>query len=102
VGEPLRSDPKARLAFEAWRRLQGSAPLPDHPGYLDHFDEERKAYRTFVLLAQATLGGRVAELERDLAARLQESKIPEGSVVWKRAWEHHWNRMICEAWGIAP
>lgn len=102
VPEPLRADPKARLAFEAWRRLQASAPLPDHPGYLDHFDEERKAYRGFVAQAQVMLGLRAADLEQELTTRLLDSKIPEGSLIWKRAWEHHWNRMVCEAWGIAP
>lgn len=102
VPDPLGSDPKARLAFETWRRLQASAPLPDHPGYLDHFDDERQAYRAFVALAQTALGARAAELARDLTERLLESKIAEGSLVWKRAWEHHWNRQVCEAWGITP
>ncbi|MDP2875604.1 MAG: hypothetical protein Q8O00_05415 [Holophaga sp.] len=102
VAEPLRSDPKARLAFEAWRRLQISAPLPDNPGYLDHFDLERTSFRTFVELAEAALGNRGSELQADLLVRLQESKIPEGSVLWKRAWEHHWSRAVCEAWGVQP
>lgn len=102
AGEPLRADPKARLAFEAWRRLQANAPLPDHPGYLDHFDEERSAYRAFVAIAESALAGRAEALKGELSARLVASQIPEGSLIWKRAWEHHWNRMICEAWGIVP
>lgn len=100
VREPLGSDPRARLAFEAWRRLQASAPLPDSPGYLEHFDAERQAHRGLVALAEAALGERAESLRADLAARLAEAGIPEGTLVWKRAWEHHWSRLVCEAWGI--
>jgi len=100
VKEPLASDPRARAAFEAWRRLQGSMPSPDSPGYLEHFDAERQAYRAFVALAEAALGGRAEGLREELGTRLRESKISEGTLVWKRAWEHHWSRLVCEGWGI--
>jgi len=100
VLEPLASEPRARSAFEAWRRLQSSTPLPDSPGYLEHFDAERQAFRNLVALAEAALGGRAEALREELASRLRESKIVEGSVVWKRAWEHHWSRVLCESWGI--
>ena len=100
VKEPLHSDPKARLAFEAWRRLQLHSPLPDSPGYLDHFDSERTAFRALVTIAEAALGNRSTEMAGELTRRLLESNILEGSLVWKRAWEHHWSRAICEAWGI--
>jgi hypothetical protein len=100
VLEPLRSDPKARSAFETWRRLQASAPLPDSPGFLDHFDAERKALTEVVKLAEAALGPRAEEVADGLQQRLQESKLQEGSFVWKRAWEHHWSRLVCEAWQI--
>lgn len=102
VTEPLSSDPKARIAFEAWKRLQISAPAPDSSAYLDHFDAERKAYRAFTALAEQALAGRADALREELSARLRDARIPEGSLVWTRAWEHHWNRLVCEAWGIAP
>ena len=100
VLEPLRSDPRARGAFEAWRRLQVSAPLPDAPGFLDHFDAERKALGALVTLAEAALGPRAEALNLGLRLRLLESKLQEGSFVWQRAWAHHWGRLVCEAWGI--
>lgn len=100
VKEPLRSDPRARAAFDAWRRLQAGAPSPDAPGFLDHFDAERKAQAELVKQAEAALGPRREPLATGLAERLRESKLQEGSFVWKRAWEHHWSRLVCEAWGI--
>lgn len=100
VKEPLASDPRARAAFETWRRLQASAPLPDSPGYLEHFDAERQAHRALVALAEAALGSKVEGLKADLVGRLTEAGIPEGTLVWKRAWEHHWSRQVCETWGI--
>jgi len=100
VKEPLASDPKARLAFEAWQRLRATAPLPDSPGYLEHFDAERQAHRALVALAEGALGPKGQGMQAELAARLTESGIKEGTLVWKRAWEHHWGRLVCEAWGI--
>lgn len=100
VKEPLRSDPRARAAFDAWRRLQAGAPSPDAPGFLDHFDAERKAQTELVKLAEAALGLQRESLAASLGERLRESKLQEGSFVWKRAWEHHWSRLVCEAWGI--
>jgi hypothetical protein len=100
VREPLRSDPRARAAYEGWRRLQATAPLPDAPGFLDHFDGERKALVELVQVAEAALGPRAEEVSRELRKRLLESKLQEGSFVWQRAWSHHWARLVCEAWGI--
>ena len=88
------------MAFEAWRRLQATAPLPDSPGFLDHFDAERKALGELVQLAEAALGPRAEEVGRELRQRLLESRLQEGSFVWQRAWEHHWGRRVCEAWKI--
>ncbi len=100
VKQPLASDPKARLAFEGWQRLRASPPLPDSPGYLEHFDAERQAHRALVALAEAALGPESQGMQEELASRLRESGIQEGTLVWKRAWEHHWSRLVCEAWGI--
>ena len=100
VKEPLRSDPKVRLAFETWKRLQASAPTPDAPGFLDHFDAQRQAFRDLAALAEARLGLEAGPMREALTGRLVESKLQEGTLVWKRAWEHHWARIVCEAWGI--
>ena len=100
VLEPLHSDPRARLSFEAWRRLQATAPLPDSPGFLDHFDAERKALGELVKLAEAALGPRSEDVGRDLRQRLLASGLKEGNFVWQRAWDHHWRRLVCEAWKI--
>jgi hypothetical protein len=101
VKEPLRSDPRARAAFEAWDALKASAPAPDSPGFLDHFDRERAAFRELIALAEARLGPRREPMAAALAARLKESKLLEGTLVWKRAWDHHWARAVSEAWGLS-
>jgi len=100
VKEPLRSDPRGRLLFGAWKRLQAGAPPPDSPGFLDHFDAERKAFRELVALAEQRLGLDAEPLRAALVARLTEAKLAAGTLVWKRAWDHHWSRVVCETWGI--
>lgn len=102
VREPLHSDPRARLAWEAWRRCQSNPPPPDSPAFLDHHDAERRAFRALVDVAEAALGPRAEALQADLRQRLEASKLQEGSPVWRLAWDHHWSRTVCEAWGIAP
>lgn len=101
VKEPLRSDPRARAAFEAWKRCSAQAPPPDSPGFLDHFDEERRLQRELLILAEERLGPRADALRKALTERLSEARLEEGTLVWKRAWDHHWSRSLCEAWGIA-
>ncbi len=100
VHEPFRSDPKAATAFESWQRLKGSAPGPDSPGFLDHFDEERRARKALLILAEAALGPRIDALRTELETRLREADLKPDSLVWKRAFEHHWGLRISEAWGI--
>ena len=100
VKEPLRSEPRARAAFEAWKRFQAKAPSPDAPGFLDHYDEERRLFRELLALAEGRLAQQAQPLREALAARLTEAKLQEGTLVWKRAWDHHWNRALCDTWGI--
>ncbi len=96
----LGQDPKARQAFEIWGRLKAGAPDPDSPGFLDHFDQERQAFRSLVALAETALGPGSAALQEQLRERLQASKLEPDSLVWRKAWDHHWARLVCEAWGI--
>jgi hypothetical protein len=98
--EPLKSDPKARKAFEAWMRVKCNAPSPESPGFIDHLDSERKVYRVFVEIAAKALGPLRAELEARLAEKLLAVDIAEGSVVWRRAWDHHFAKDVCSAWGL--
>lgn len=100
VKEPLRSDPRARALFETWKRIQAEAPAPDSPGFLDHFDAQRKAFKELAAQAENRLGPEAEPLRGALAGRLLESKLQEGTLVWKRAWDHHWGRIVCEAWAI--
>ncbi len=100
VLEPLRSDPKARLAFEAWQRLKASAPSPDAPGFLDHFDAERSARRALLALAEEGLGAQTGAIRQELEARLTEAQLKPDSLVWNRAFQHHWELRVAEAWGI--
>ncbi|BDU76778.1 hypothetical protein [Mesoterricola sediminis] len=100
VKEPLRADPRARAAFEAWQRCRAQAPAPDSPGFLDHFDAERTRLKELTTLAEAALGPRAAALKAELEARLAEARLEPGSLVWTRAWDHHWGRLVRDAWGI--
>jgi hypothetical protein len=100
VKQPLRADPKARLLFEAWQRARAAAPAPDAPGFLEHFDEQNRLLRELLALAEARLGDEAEPLRQALAGRLTESKLEPGTLVWKRAWSHHWGRILGETWGI--
>jgi hypothetical protein len=88
------------VAFEAWSGLRAAAPGPDSPGFLDHFDRERAAFRELTLVAERALGAEVESLKARLGERLAEARLDPGSAVWERAWKHHWGRLVCEAWGI--
>jgi hypothetical protein len=35
-----------------------------------------------------------------LAEKLLAVDIAEGSIVWKRAWDHHFAKDVCNAWGL--
>jgi hypothetical protein len=100
VKEPLGSNPRALAAYEAWAALKAASPPPDSPGFLEHFDREREAFRRMVDLATAALGGAAEELRTGLRGRLLEAGLEEDGILWKRAWSHHWGRLVCEAWGI--
>ena len=100
VKEPLRSDPRMKGLFEAWKRIQAAAPAPDSPGFLDHFDAQRRAFRELAAQAEGRLGPAAEPLRQALSERLLESKLAEGTLVWTRAWDHHWARIVCETWNI--
>jgi len=101
VKPPLKSDPRAKAAFDEWARVRQGAPEPESPGYLEHLDLERKSYMAFVAIAAEQLGPRLAQIEKELADKLRSLEIPEGSIVWKRAWEHHLAKNVCAEWGLS-
>jgi hypothetical protein len=96
----LQQDPRAKALFEAWRRRVRSAPAPDRADFLDHLDAERAARRAFVEQAANLLGPQAEAARADLAVRLREAGIPADTPVWRRAFEHHWGKMVLEAFGI--
>jgi len=96
----LARDPKVPMLFEAWRRLRATAPAPDHPAYLDHFDALQAARHAFIAQAATHLGADGDGLRLELSERLAGAGIREGSPVWTRAFEHHWGKMVLEAFGI--
>ncbi len=100
VKAPLREDPAAKAAFEAWQRLQVSAPSPEAAGYLAHHDQEREARAALLALAEAALGPAAEALRGELRQRLEAADMKEGSLVWKRAWNHHWARLVASAWNL--
>jgi hypothetical protein len=100
VASPLREDLAARRAFEAWRVLQAGTPSPDNPAFLEHFDAERKAVQELLERAETALGPRLEPMREALRQRLAEAKLEPEGLIWRRAWSHHWSRMVLEAWGI--
>lgn len=100
VKAPLAEDPAARAAFAAWQELVAAAPSPEAPGYLDHHDRTRAARAALVALAEAALGTAAEPLRAQLRERLEAADMKEGSLVWKRAWTHHWARLVAEAWNL--
>jgi hypothetical protein len=100
VKVPLRDDPAAKSAFEAWHRVQALAPSPDSASYLTHHDQEREARAALLALAEAAMGSSVETLRTELRQRLEAADMKEGSLVWKRAWNHHWARLVAAAWAL--
>lgn len=100
VKAPFRDDPSARAAFAAWQRLRASAPSPESAGYLAHHDQEREARAAMLGLAETALGPRVERFRSELRQRLETVGIKEDSLVWKRAWNHHWARLVAAAWAL--
>ena len=100
VKSPLRDDPAAKAAFEAWQRLRAAAPSPESAGYLAHHDQEREARSALLALAETALGPKAEPLRAELSQRLEASDMKEGSLVWKRAWSHHWARLVAQAWAL--
>ena len=100
VSPPLGADPRARSAFDQWQRSKTTLPSPDAPIFLEHFDAERRAFADLIHIAEQHLGPRRELLQQELRSRLQQAQIAEDSPVWKRAWTHHWSKMVAEAWNI--
>jgi len=100
VLEPLRSDPKARQAFNNWKHCESEAPGSDAPGFLDHYDQERRLLQELLVIAERILGGQAKTLHESLRSRMVERNLPEGGLVWKRTWSYHWSRVICDYFRI--
>ncbi len=100
VKVPLRDDPAAKAAFETWQRLRASAPSPEAAGYLAHHDQDREARAALLELAEAALGPAAGLLRAELHQRLEAADMKEGSLVWKRAWNHHYARLVATAWAL--
>ena len=93
----VHQSPDLVAAIADWRKHQASAPSPDSPGFLDHFDENRRRFRKVVKLAEAGLGDECEVLRKKLRQRLVEANLQEGTLVWQRAWDHNWSQIVCEA-----
>ena len=92
--------PGAREAFVEWQYTVAQAPAADSPGFLDHFDLERKAFRKVIGLGEAFLGQRALGLKTEVEARLRAANMKPDSLVWRRGMDHHFSRAIAEALGI--
>jgi hypothetical protein len=100
VASPLKEDPAAKAAFETWQRLRAAAPSPESAGYLAHHDQVREARAALLALAEAALEPGAEDLRSQLRQRLEASDMKEGGLVWKRAWNHHWARLVAQAWAL--
>lgn len=100
VRAPLCHDPEARVLFEAWQRLYRATPAPGSAGFLDHHDQVREARAALITHAEAALGPEAEPLRTALQERLRASDMKEGGLVWKRAWSHHWSRLVATAWNL--
>ena len=101
--ELIRLAPEAKDLYDELLSLKATCPAPDSPGFLDHFDKERKVFKNFVAVGEVNLDASVAEsLRNDLRNRLTDAKLQEDTLPWRRAWDHHWSRIVCENWGITP
>lgn len=100
VKAPLKDDPAAKAAFETWQRLRATAPAPEAAGYLAHHDEERQARAALLAQAEAALGPEAEALRAELNRRLEAADMKPDSLVWKRAWSHHWARLVAAAWNL--
>jgi hypothetical protein len=100
VKKPLRDDPTAKATFETWQRIRASSPSPESAGYLAHHDREREARAALLTIAEGALGPGAEPLRAGLHQRLEASDMKEGSLVWKRAWNHHWARLVAQAWAL--
>jgi len=96
----LQSVPGARKAFDEWQRLRASAPSPESAGYLAHHDQEREARAALLAKAEAALGPDAETLQQELRQRLEAADMKEGSLVWKRAWNHHWAESVATAYSL--
>jgi hypothetical protein len=86
--------------LEALERLRATRPRPGSAGELDHHDREREARAALVTALEARMpnqDARKSELERRLVA----GGTTPGSLVWRRAWSHHWSRIVLAATGHA-
>jgi hypothetical protein len=92
--------PGAREAFVEWQHTVAQAPAADSPGFLDHFDLERKAFRKVIGLGEAFLGQQALGLKTEVEARLRAANLKPDSLVWRRSMDHHFSRAIAEALGI--
>jgi hypothetical protein len=100
VKVPLRNDPAAKAAFETWHRLRATAPSPESAGFLAHHDQAQEARAALLELAETTLGPTAGTLRAELHQRLEAADMKEGGLVWKRAWNHHWARLVAQAWAL--
>jgi hypothetical protein len=100
VKPPFQEDPEAKVLFEGWQRLRLSAPSPEAAGFLAHHDQEREARAALIARAEAALGPKADLLREELRLRLLAADMKEDGLVWKRAWSHHWSRLVAAAWNL--
>lgn len=100
VKEPIRSDSRCHLLFKTWKHIKLEAPHNDSPAFLTYLDAEHKALKELVTHAESQLGDKIEPLRSDLMTKLLELKFVEGTLGWRRAWEHNWMRIVCDFWGI--
>lgn len=89
IPKAVRED--ALALMEAWK----NPVREDSAGHLAWHDEQRARRLALISAAQAELPPTAKQrLEQALASQLEGSGISEGSLVWKRSWNHAWTRLV--------
>ena len=96
----FRAVPGSKEALDSYLVLRASFPSPESTGYLTHHGMEREARAAMLAKAEIGLGHKAETLRGGLNQRLIAADMEASSLVWKRAWNHHWARLVAVEAGL--
>ena len=96
ASDALKAIPGAHETYLAWCLSVTEVPSPESAGYLTAHDRERDTRAAMLTMAETAVGHQVEAMRAELEARLAAADMHKGSLVWKRAWNHHWARLVAK------